>query len=256
MMAATRDQTQQVPAGAGPCPSCGAAMSPDQRYCLNCGARRGAPRVAPEEGAQPPAEMLVAGQQRPADVSPLAAVIGIALLGGMLLIGVLIGRSGSDDNAAPAPIVQVDSGQTTPDGSTTTPDHSDDAAHRHRHDGLADRRAGLHRPAQRGPQGRRDPGHRRCRQGIGGGQRSWRRWRARHRPLPNARTRQLRDLRGYLHGAPAGGPGAWQARRRFSGCNGDRGQGGPTRTRAQRSTGRLHRPRGAGRRPRACEGSN
>lgn len=121
MMAATRDQTQQVPAGAGPCPSCGAAMSPDQRYCLNCGARRGAPRVAPEEGAQPPAEMLVAGQQRPADVSPLAAVIGIALLGGMLLIGVLIGRSGSDDNAAPAPIVQVDSGQTTPDGSTTTP---------------------------------------------------------------------------------------------------------------------------------------
>src|SRR4051812_29251291 len=101
MMATTPEQTQPVPAGAGPCPSCGAAMSPDQRYCLNCGARRGAPRVAPAEGQQQPAETAVVAQQRPADVSPLAAVIGIALLGGMLLIGVLIGRSGSDDNTTP-----------------------------------------------------------------------------------------------------------------------------------------------------------
>ena len=38
---------------------------------------------------------------RPADVSPLAAVIGIALLGGMLLIGVLIGRGDSDDQRRP-----------------------------------------------------------------------------------------------------------------------------------------------------------
>ncbi len=44
---------------------------------------------------------------RPADVSPLAAVIGIALLGGMLLIGVLIGRGGTDDEPAPAPTIQV-----------------------------------------------------------------------------------------------------------------------------------------------------
>jgi hypothetical protein len=43
----------------------------------------------------------------------------------MLLIGVLIGRSGSDDDAqAPAPIVQVDPSQTTTPGTppdTTTP---------------------------------------------------------------------------------------------------------------------------------------
>jgi hypothetical protein len=50
-------------------------------------------------------------------------VIGIALLGGMLLIGVLIGRSGSNDNPTPAPIVHVDTAPTTtPSGSTTTPD--------------------------------------------------------------------------------------------------------------------------------------
>jgi hypothetical protein len=95
-------------------------MSPDQRYCLSCGARRGAPRVAPDEAAATPEETPVVAQQRPADVSPLAAVIGIALLGGMLLIGVLIGRSGSDDNSTPAPVVQVAGQTTAPTGSTTT----------------------------------------------------------------------------------------------------------------------------------------
>jgi hypothetical protein len=95
-------------------------MSPDQRYCLSCGARRGAPRVAPDQAAPPPNETVVAAQQRPADVSPLAAVIGIALLGGMLLIGVLIGRSGSDDNSTPPPVVQVAGQTTAPNGSTTT----------------------------------------------------------------------------------------------------------------------------------------
>ena len=100
-------------------------MAPDQRYCLSCGVRRGAPRVAatPVDGAATPDRVTVA-QQRPGDVSPLAAVIGIALLGGMLLIGVLIGRSGSNDTTQPAPIVQVDSGQTTPAASTTSPSAS------------------------------------------------------------------------------------------------------------------------------------
>ena len=53
----------------------------------------------------------------PADVSPLAAVIGIALLGGMLLIGVLIGRGGPTI-AAPAPVVQVGEASTA---TATTP---------------------------------------------------------------------------------------------------------------------------------------
>src|SRR5262245_34254725 len=119
-MAATPDQS--ATAGAGPCPTCGAAMSPDQRYCLSCGARRGAPRVAPDDTTPAGAEATAvsSGSQRPADVSPLAAVIGIALLGGMLLIGVLIGRSGSDDSTTPAPVVQVQTGSTTPTGSTTS----------------------------------------------------------------------------------------------------------------------------------------
>jgi hypothetical protein len=98
-------------------------MAPDQRYCLACGTRRGAPRVplatTPEPGAADTAKAEQSG--RPADVSPLAAVIGIALLGGMLLIGVLIGRGDTSDETTPAPIVQVGEGT----GSTTTASTSD-----------------------------------------------------------------------------------------------------------------------------------
>jgi hypothetical protein len=83
--------------------------------------------VAPDEAVATPEESPVVASQRPADVSPLAAVIGIALLGGMLLIGVLIGRSGSDDTTTPAPVVQVTGQTTTPTGSTTTTAPADPA---------------------------------------------------------------------------------------------------------------------------------
>lgn len=113
--------TQQPPnppaqAGGGTCANCGAPLAADQRYCLNCGARSGEPRVPAEAPAGEPAPAPAAS--RPADVSPLAAVIGIALLGGMLLIGVLIGREAGGDDTTPAPVVQV--GSTT-GGQATTP---------------------------------------------------------------------------------------------------------------------------------------
>lgn len=91
-------------------------MAPDQRYCLTCGARRGDPRVP--EPAQAAAPAPEAPASRPADVSPLAAVIGIALLGGMLLIGVLIGRETGGDETTPAPVVQVGEASS---GNATTP---------------------------------------------------------------------------------------------------------------------------------------
>ena len=34
-----------VAAGGDQCPNCGASMAPDQRYCLECGHRRGDPRL-------------------------------------------------------------------------------------------------------------------------------------------------------------------------------------------------------------------
>ena len=108
------------PAASASCANCGAPMAPDQRYCLACGTRRGDPRVPISPPAAEPAAQPQQQQGRPADVSPLAAVIGIALLGGMLLIGVLIGRGDSNDQTTPAPVVQVGEGGTTSTLSTGT----------------------------------------------------------------------------------------------------------------------------------------
>jgi hypothetical protein len=95
-----------------PCRECGAPLAADQRYCLNCGRRRGEPRIdfrrydAPPvqaQGAEPPP----ATEEKPSrDYTPLAAVGGIAVLGVMLLIGVLIGKGDSGGTTpAPAPVV-------------------------------------------------------------------------------------------------------------------------------------------------------
>jgi hypothetical protein len=119
---ATTQQPSTPASAAAPetCATCGAPLAADQRYCLSCGTRRGEPRVALPADPAPAAVERVqtvepAAPARSSDVSPLAAVIGIALLGGMLLIGVLIGRNGGDDSSQ-SPIVQV----SGPGGSTTT----------------------------------------------------------------------------------------------------------------------------------------
>lgn len=108
-----------------PCAQCGSPLAADQRYCLECGRRRGGPRVdyrqrmsAPAAGAAQaapeaasPAEPppAVGEPSKPArgerDFAPLAAVGGIAVLGLMLLVGVLIGRGDGGSAPAPAPVV-------------------------------------------------------------------------------------------------------------------------------------------------------
>src|SRR5689334_2031513 len=102
---ATAEQIQpeqlQMPAlGAEgePCPSCGSPLAADQRYCLHCGARRGDPRVplsglplaAVPAGSNGAAVSVAPATAPPREASPLGAVLGIAALGIMLLIGVLI----------------------------------------------------------------------------------------------------------------------------------------------------------------------
>jgi hypothetical protein len=111
----TQVQTAAFQAG-DRCASCGAPMASDQRYCLECGRRRGDPRLPfmdavvlmeavkrPRQAASPPAKKKRSG------VSPNAALIaGIGTLLLALGIGVLIGRSGNNDAAStaqPAPIV-------------------------------------------------------------------------------------------------------------------------------------------------------
>ena len=107
------------------CRECGGPLAVDQRYCLNCGRRRGEPRVdfeqhlpakngaagngaiapPPADGVAPTAAAPPPEQKPQRDYAPLAAVGGIAVLGVMLLLGVLIGKGGDDAATAPAPQV-------------------------------------------------------------------------------------------------------------------------------------------------------
>jgi hypothetical protein len=91
-------------------------MSTDQRYCLECGQRRGDPRLPfmdavvlmdavkrPQQAAPPPPK------QKRSGISPNTALIaGVATLLLALGVGVLIGRAGNHavaDTAPAAPIV-------------------------------------------------------------------------------------------------------------------------------------------------------
>ncbi len=93
------------------CPTCGAQMAIDQRYCLNCGHRRGEPRLPFMDAvvfmnamSAPPEEPAAAAPPPPPQRSGLSPsttlVAGIATLVLAVGVGVLIGRSG-DDNSAP-----------------------------------------------------------------------------------------------------------------------------------------------------------
>lgn len=124
------------------CEECGAPLAVDQRYCLNCGLRRGEARVdyrgvmaatngSPGQGQVPPPSVPApgqpAGEEKPPeegkkgerDLAPLAAVGGIAVLGLMLLVGVLIGRGDSSPTATSAPqVVRVPAAGTEATGAT------------------------------------------------------------------------------------------------------------------------------------------
>ena len=86
------------------CEQCGSVLATDQRYCLNCGWRRGESRVDYEQrlnggtyaangatAAAPPAAAATS------QWTPGFAILAIALLGVMLLLGVLIGKKGNDN---------------------------------------------------------------------------------------------------------------------------------------------------------------
>lgn len=99
----TAEKSQFEPAANGryePCEECGAPLDPQQRYCVNCAARRG-------NGANPSSRYFATMSQRarrplvrPAAKSgsgSRAAAVGFfALLPIAVAIGVVVGRSGSD----------------------------------------------------------------------------------------------------------------------------------------------------------------
>ena len=91
------------------CRGCGAQLAADQRYCLNCGQRCGETRVdfrqhladKPVQEPAPPPPVVEEKPQPQRDYTPLAAVGGIAVLGLMLLVGVLIGQGNNPSTTAP-----------------------------------------------------------------------------------------------------------------------------------------------------------
>jgi hypothetical protein len=116
------------------CGSCGGPLATDQRYCLNCGQRRGDPRIdfrthlpgppAASNGAAsrssepPPVAPPAAEKPQPQrDYTPLAAVGGIAVLGLMLLVGVLIGQGNSPSSTPPTQLIVP---AETGDGATAS----------------------------------------------------------------------------------------------------------------------------------------
>lgn len=124
-------QAQTLGRPGEPCEQCAAPLAADQRYCLNCGRRRGEPRVdyrqqmladdgtaavaPPRSPADPESSPAETKGER--DYAPLAAVGGIAVLGLMLLVGVLIGKGNSSTATTPAPIVRVAGGGEAEAGS-------------------------------------------------------------------------------------------------------------------------------------------
>ena len=105
------------------CSACRAPLAIDQRYCLQCGQRRGARRVdfaellpldetsgsahgAGSAAAAPPAAGQVAPVQSAGGSgpwTPLAVVASVATLGLMLLVGVMIGKDDDPTTVAAAP---------------------------------------------------------------------------------------------------------------------------------------------------------
>ena len=84
------------------CEQCGSVLATDQRYCLNCGRRRGESRVDYESrlnGGVAATNGAVAATPAPATQqwTPAFAILAIALLGVMLLLGVLIGKKGNNN---------------------------------------------------------------------------------------------------------------------------------------------------------------
>jgi hypothetical protein len=118
------EDTVRRPQGFEPCEECGAPLDPQQRYCVNCAARRG-------NGANPASRYFAAMSKRarrpptgpppkPSPTSRAAAVGFFALLPIAVALGVMVGRSGSGDDGSDA-LLQALRERPTTTASATAP---------------------------------------------------------------------------------------------------------------------------------------
>jgi hypothetical protein len=112
--------------GGDACPNCGEPMAADQRYCLNCGHRRGDPRLpfmdavtfmesmsAPGGAGTPPPppSPTSSGGSNNRWNANAALIAGVATLVLAIGVGFLIGRSGHENGsqaAAPPQVIKVE----------------------------------------------------------------------------------------------------------------------------------------------------
>ena len=116
------------------CPNCGARMAADQRYCLNCGHRRGEPRLPFMDAVVFMESMSTpggaAGTPPPPPSEPrssnrmnanAALIAGVATLVLAIGVGFLIGRSGHEGStqAAAPQVIKVEGGSGGGGGEET-----------------------------------------------------------------------------------------------------------------------------------------
>ena len=118
-------QAPKPPAGFEPCEECGSPLDAQQRYCVECGARRG-------NGANPASRYFatmskrarrpLTGPPKRPPASRAAAVGFFALLPIAVALGVVVGRSdsGGSDEAALLRALKQSEAQVTPNAATGT----------------------------------------------------------------------------------------------------------------------------------------
>jgi len=108
--APTTEQPQILATALGDqCANCGAPLAGDQRYCVECGERRGKPRYAVPGGTATASGMPASSRPSRRTLSGNSALLGgIAVLLIAMGVGVLIGRT--SNGSSPRTPVQVNVG--------------------------------------------------------------------------------------------------------------------------------------------------
>jgi hypothetical protein len=110
-----------------PCPSCGALLASDQRYCLSCGTRRGGTRVpfplqAPAAVAPPP-PARPARREGPFAAYPpqLVGIVSGIVATAVLALGLLVGVLFAHKRDGGTPVVAASTPAATPAATAAAP---------------------------------------------------------------------------------------------------------------------------------------
>jgi hypothetical protein len=115
-------QTSLVAGVGDQCTNCGARLAPEQRYCVECGERRGQSRMpfADAVGRRTSEAPAFSPRRRPRMSANAAFIAGVGTLVLALGVGVLIGRSGNHSSTPKTQVITVSGGGAASTTGTTT----------------------------------------------------------------------------------------------------------------------------------------